>query len=153
MASLTRGTSFRRQGSSGSTWTYNEDGVLVRLKRDQVSIGHFTGGGSLSKVHHDPMVNAGRVVSSEAPQSSSSSSSSTSQQQQAEGGDSTMALNVKKQGQLETIEVMLERSKSVGSVPNKGIGNPASIKVLPHTHRSRSKVIKWLKKTLIKLKN
>ena len=66
--------------------------------------------------------------------------------------DSTMILNMKKQGQLETIEVMLERNKSVGSVPSKSIGT-ASIKVLPHTHRSKSKVMKWLKKTLIKLKN
>ena len=149
MASLTRGVSFRRQGSSGSTWTYNEDGVLVRLKRDQVSINHFTGGGSLSKVHHDPIINTGKTAiepPSQQPKPSSSSS------HQADEEDSSIILNMKKQGQLETIEVMLERSKSVGSVPSKSIGS-ASIKVLPHTHRSKSKVMKWLKKTLIKLKN
>jgi hypothetical protein len=125
--------------------------VLVRLKRDQVSISPFTGG---SKVHHDPMMNPGRV-SLEPPPHSSSASSSSSQQQEAGGGDSTMDLSgMKKAGEPETAELMLERSKSVGSVPNKSMGgHAASIRVLPHTHRSRSKVIKWLKKTLIKLKN
>ena len=120
----------------------------MRLKRDQVSINHFTGGGSLSKVHHDPIINAGKTAIEPPSQQPKPSSSS----QQADEEDSTMILNMKKQGQLETIEVMLERSKSVGSVPSKSIGT-ASIKVLPHTHRSKSKVMKWLKKTLIKLKN
>ncbi|KAI5072931.1 hypothetical protein GOP47_0013037 [Adiantum capillus-veneris] len=48
MASLTRGISFRRQGSSGSTWAYNEEGILVRQNNE----GSQVTGGSLSRIHN-----------------------------------------------------------------------------------------------------
>lgn len=60
MAALTRGISFRRQGSSGmswtDSWTCNEDGVLVRKTKEESSSSslssqsqHF--GSSLARIH------------------------------------------------------------------------------------------------------
>lgn len=56
MASLTRGISFRRQGSSGMSWTdswaFNEEGVLVRTtSKDEGHGGQRFGGSALSRIH------------------------------------------------------------------------------------------------------
>ncbi|KAH7438204.1 hypothetical protein KP509_04G005400 [Ceratopteris richardii] len=119
---LTRGISFRRQGSSGSTWTYNEEGVLVRQTKEGSSAsvnGSGAAVGSLSRIHH-----------------------------WQGSGDETESSSLGKKLPISSTSMLL-RSKSVGCAPGKLLSETPQLPA----KTKKSSLLKWLKKTFVKLKN
>eukprot|EP00250_Pteridium_aquilinum_P016581 c23173_g1_i1 orf=404-832(-) len=136
MASLTRGISFRRQGSSGmswtDTWSFNEEGVLVRNTKEEAAAqqlhGQRFGGAALSRIHDLHLLDE-EEASAALPSSSSTSSTLP------------VTMNCPPPS-----PARFSRSKSVGSLPAR----PEPVPLARKPVKSGNRVLRWLKKAFSK---